>query len=181
MERALFVNLTVAAKAQGHFKVYNRQTLPTKWNMNNPRRFGPILAVADLKYAFQDFVNDTKIYGQSIAVPGFSGMPGAPGIPTIPGMPKMPNMPPLQTQLTQMNFAGLAFTPFVKYGIDGYDNDIESMRAIFMAKGPLFASGKVLNPFDSVDLCNLFCRILKIKCNRNNGMDRLDIWSVLLK
>lgn len=71
-------------------------------------------------------------------------------------------------------------TPTTKYGAHGYDNMEETMHAIFMAKGPLFASGKILKPFNTVDLYNLFCLILKIRCNRNEGADRSDAWNVLL-
>lgn len=73
----------------------------------------------------------------------------------------------------------LSVTPDTKYGVHGYDNAEELMHGIFMAKGPLFASGAQLEPFDTVDLCNLFCKILKINCNPNEGADRT--WNMLLR
>lgn len=53
------------------------------------------------------------------------------------------------------------------------------MHAIFMAKGPLFAKGKTLKPFNTVDLYNLFCSILHIKCKKNDGSERIEIWNDL--
>lgn len=72
-------------------------------------------------------------------------------------------------------------TTSTKYGVHGYDNEEELMHAIFMAKGPLFAGGKQLEPFNTVDLYNLFCRILKIKCKQNEGTDRTSTWNALLR
>lgn len=68
-----------------------------------------------------------------------------------------------------------------KYGVHGYDNAESDMHAIFMAKGPIFNIGKTIKPVQMIDLYNLFCYILEIKCNKNNGSNRLDIWNDLLK
>lgn len=75
----------------------------------------------------------------------------------------------------------ISVTPTTKYGVHGYDNAEELMHAIFMAKGPLFAVGQHLEPFNTVDLYNLFCRILEIKCKPNEGVDRTSTWNVLLR
>lgn len=66
-----------------------------------------------------------------------------------------------------------------KYGVHGYDNQESSMHAIFMAKGPIFNSGKILKSVNMIDLCNLFCTILNINCSPNSGSNRLDIWNDL--
>lgn len=50
-----------------------------------------------------------------------------------------------------------------------------------MAKGPLFASGQQIEPFHTVDLFNLFCRILKIDRRQNEGADETSMWDVLLR
>lgn len=63
----------------------------------------------------------------------------------------------------------------------GYDNDMEEMQAIFMAKGPLFKSGKVVEPFDNIDLYQFFCLILDITCPLSEGTDRTDTWNTILK
>lgn len=80
-----------------------------------------------------------------------------------------------------LRFYFISVLPTTKYGVHGYDNQEKSMHAIFMAKGPLFAKGKKLKPFNSVDLYNLFCAILDIKCKKNDGNDQMDIWSDLLE
>lgn len=80
-----------------------------------------------------------------------------------------------------MKFAfSISVTPTTKYGVHGYDNAEKLMHAIFMAKGPLFAHGQELEPFNTVDLYNLFCRILRIECKPNEGTDRTHTWDVLL-
>lgn len=61
-ENEIFANLTKAAKQNGHFKVYNNETLPARWHADNSRRMGPILAVADVDYGFQDLIKTAKFY-----------------------------------------------------------------------------------------------------------------------
>lgn len=55
------------------------------------------------------------------------------------------------------------------------------MNAFFMAKGPLIARGNELKAINSVDLYNLFCRILRIEgiCGANDGSMNADIWTEL--
>lgn len=84
-------------------------------------------------------------------------------------------------QTNKQTIFSFSVTPTTKYGVHGYDNAEELMHAIFMAKGPLFANGQHLEPFDTVDLCNLFCIILKIDCKRNEGVDRTSTWDLLLR
>lgn len=54
------------------------------------------------------------------------------------------------------------------------------MRAIFMAKGPQFQKGIVSPVFSNVNLYQLFCRVLNIKCIQTSGLDRSDVWNVIL-
>lgn len=53
-----------------------------------------------------------------------------------------------------------------EYGVHGYDNAEESMRAVFMGKGPAFKSRFEGNPVDNIDLYYLFCKVLKLKAPR---------------
>lgn len=53
------------------------------------------------------------------------------------------------------------------------------MHAIFMAKGPLFAKGKMLKSVNMIDLYNLFCFILNIECGHTNGTQKLDAYDDL--
>lgn len=71
-------------------------------------------------------------------------------------------------------------TNTTKYGVHGYDNEEPSMHAVFMAKGPIFQSGQKLKPFDSINLFNLFCYVLQIKCNENDGVQGTELWRNLL-
>ncbi|HEY0658688.1 MAG TPA: hypothetical protein VGD05_09450, partial [Pyrinomonadaceae bacterium] len=54
-------------------------------------------------------------------------------------------------------------------GAHGYDNAFESMRATFIAHGKAFKKGKVVEPFENVQIYNLMCRILGLKPAPNNG------------
>lgn len=72
-------------------------------------------------------------------------------------------------------------TPDSEYGVHGYDNEYEEMRAIFMGKGPEFSSGRMLEPFDNIDLYQMLCIFLDISCPPSEGTDRTDTWNILLK
>lgn len=50
-----------------------------------------------------------------------------------------------------------------EYGLHGYDNAEESMRAVFMGKGPAFKARFQGQPIDNIDLYYLFCDVLKLK------------------
>ncbi len=54
-------------------------------------------------------------------------------------------------------------------GAHGYDNDLVSMRAMFVGHGGRFKRGYVSEPFESVDVYELICKILKIKPAKNDG------------
>lgn len=59
--------------------------------------------------------------------------------------------------------------PWVVGGNHGYDPTLPSMGAIFIAAGPSFRQGVVLEPFENVNLYSLFCRILGLEPAPNDG------------
>lgn len=54
-------------------------------------------------------------------------------------------------------------------GSHGYDNELESMRALFIAHGPAFRKGFVSEPFRNIEVYNLMCEILNLKPAPNDG------------
>lgn len=54
-------------------------------------------------------------------------------------------------------------------GAHGYDNSLESMRAIFVGHGGRFKRGVVTSPVSAVDVYELMCRLLKVKPAKNDG------------
>lgn len=54
-------------------------------------------------------------------------------------------------------------------GEHGYDNQLPSMRAIFIAQGPAFKRGVLIEPFPNVDVYNLMTSILGLKPAPNDG------------
>ncbi|KAI9304857.1 alkaline-phosphatase-like protein [Cunninghamella echinulata] len=54
-------------------------------------------------------------------------------------------------------------------GVHGYDNLNPQSRAIFVAKGPTWNDGEVLEPFLNVELYQVLSKILEIKPSPNNG------------
>lgn len=66
---AVYAKLTKAAKENGHFKVYNQKNIPARWHVNNTRRLGPILVVADSGYGFQDLMANAIVYEKEYNIP----------------------------------------------------------------------------------------------------------------
>ncbi|XP_056876170.1 ectonucleotide pyrophosphatase/phosphodiesterase family member 3 [Takifugu flavidus] len=58
---------------------------------------------------------------------------------------------------------------FCSGGNHGYDNDAESMHAMFLSYGPTFVSKTVVEPFSNIELYNLMCDVLQISPADNNG------------
>ncbi|KAJ0250876.1 Nucleotide pyrophosphatase-like protein [Hirschfeldia incana] len=56
-------------------------------------------------------------------------------------------------------------------GAHGYDNELFSMRSIFIGHGPMFARGRRVPSFENVEIYNLICSILGLKAAPNNGSD----------
>jgi predicted AlkP superfamily pyrophosphatase or phosphodiesterase len=54
-------------------------------------------------------------------------------------------------------------------GGHGYDNELESMRAIFIAHGSAFKKGVVIEPFENIHVYNLMSRILGLTPAPNDG------------
>ncbi|XP_074646416.1 glycerophosphocholine cholinephosphodiesterase ENPP6-like isoform X2 [Tubulanus polymorphus] len=54
-------------------------------------------------------------------------------------------------------------------GNHGFDPAIKSMKSIFMATGPDFVKGKLVETIDSIDVYNLMCHLLDIVPSPNNG------------
>jgi predicted AlkP superfamily pyrophosphatase or phosphodiesterase len=54
-------------------------------------------------------------------------------------------------------------------GAHGYDNQLESMRATFIAHGSAFKKRKLIEPFENIHVYNLMTKILKLKPAPNDG------------
>jgi len=54
-------------------------------------------------------------------------------------------------------------------GSHGYDPALPSMRAIFVARGPAFREGVVIEPFDNVDVYPLLARLIGVIPAANDG------------
>jgi len=54
-------------------------------------------------------------------------------------------------------------------GEHGYDNDLPSMRALFIAHGSAFKHGVVVPEFDNVDVYPMLMRVIGIKAQPNDG------------
>lgn len=57
-----------AAKQNGHFQVYTAETLPDRWHLANSHRTGPLTAVADINYAFQDMWKLLEYYKKAFNI-----------------------------------------------------------------------------------------------------------------
>jgi len=56
-------------------------------------------------------------------------------------------------------------------GTHGYDNELQSMRALFIGHGPAFQRGVTIEPFLNVELYNVMADILDIEPSPNDGTD----------
>lgn len=54
-------------------------------------------------------------------------------------------------------------------GEHGYDNQIESMRALFIARGAAIKKGRVIEPFENVQVYNIMAQILGLTPAPNDG------------
>lgn len=54
-------------------------------------------------------------------------------------------------------------------GGHGYDNQLPSMRAIFIGHGEAFRKGSVVEPFENIQVYNIMTRILSLKPAPNDG------------
>ncbi len=58
-------------------------------------------------------------------------------------------------------------------GDHGYDPSFTAMRGLFVASGPSFKAGVVVDPVENVHIYNLLCAALKLQPAPNDGDDRL--------
>ena len=65
-----------------------------------------------------------------------------------------------------------ALTHFLR-GQHGYDPGFASMGGIFIAHGPAFKAGVVVEPVENIHIYNLLCAALALKPAPNDGDDRL--------
>jgi predicted AlkP superfamily pyrophosphatase or phosphodiesterase len=63
-------------------------------------------------------------------------------------------------------------------GAHGYDNELRSMRAIFIARGPAFKRGTTVRPFANVNVYQIMARVLGLRPAPNDG-DRRTARAVL--
>lgn len=54
-------------------------------------------------------------------------------------------------------------------GAHGYDPELPSMRALFIANGPAFVPGSTLPPFQNIDLYDLFAHLQGLTPAKNDG------------
>ncbi len=54
-------------------------------------------------------------------------------------------------------------------GTHGYDHELESMRAVFIAHGPAFRDGVTIEPFSNVEIYNVMADILGVEPAPNDG------------
>jgi predicted AlkP superfamily pyrophosphatase or phosphodiesterase len=85
-----------------------------------------------------------------------------------------PRVPPIICQLDEgwdaLPAATLAKrTPGTTRGSHGYDPDLPSMRAAFIARGPAFRNDVVIPAFDNVNVYPLMTRLLGIPARANDG------------
>jgi predicted AlkP superfamily pyrophosphatase or phosphodiesterase len=58
-------------------------------------------------------------------------------------------------------------------GDHGYDSAVKEMQGIFIANGPSFRSGVVVDAVENIHLYNLFCAAIGLTPAPNDGDDRL--------
>ncbi|MGB1375971.1 MAG: ectonucleotide pyrophosphatase/phosphodiesterase [Rhodothermales bacterium] len=56
-------------------------------------------------------------------------------------------------------------------GTHGYDNELESMRALFIGHGPAFKDGVTIEPFLNIELYNVMTSIMGIEPSPNDGTE----------
>jgi predicted AlkP superfamily pyrophosphatase or phosphodiesterase len=92
--------------------------------------------------------------------------------------PRNPRVPPVWIvpaegyQVFRRSLYNTALSNFLK-GQHGYDNGLESMRGIFIAHGPAFKTGVVIEPVENVHIYNLMCAALALTPAKNDGDERL--------
>lgn len=71
-EEEVYNKLQLASKKNGHFKIYKKsETLP-RWHYKDNDRIGPIIALAEVGFAFQDMYDSVNFYKQKYNLTGRS-------------------------------------------------------------------------------------------------------------
>ena len=140
----IYNSLMNASGTNGHFKIYKNADLPERWNFKNKDRVGPITAVADIKYGFQDMFQSIEYYRKTYNITSNF-------------------LIYLHYFCKFFNFFFILVTPEQHYGVHGYDNVEKTMKAMFFAYGNRVKQLNKVDPFNSVDLMFLFCEILNIE------------------
>lgn len=66
-------------------------------------------------------------------------------------------------------FVFILVTDKTEFGSHGYDNEFKEMHPFFTAYGPRIKVNHRVPPFSTLDLYSLFCEILKLEPEKNNG------------
>jgi predicted AlkP superfamily pyrophosphatase or phosphodiesterase len=64
-------------------------------------------------------------------------------------------------------------------GGHGYDNELPSMRAIFIGHGAAFKKGNIIEPFENIHVYNVMTRILGLTPAPNDGNDTVSIAALM--
>ena len=89
-----------------------------------------------------------------------------------PRVPPVWIVPAEGWQVMRRSLYNLVRASFLK-GQHGYDPALAAMHGIFIAHGPAFKAGVVLEPVENVHLYNLLCATMGLKPAPNDGDDRL--------
>lgn len=57
-------------------------------------------------------------------------------------------------------------------GAHGYDNQLQSMRAFFLGRGPAFKNHTVVEPFPNVDVYDIMTSVLSLRPAKNDGNEQ---------
>ncbi|WP_303638430.1 alkaline phosphatase family protein [Stenotrophomonas tuberculopleuritidis] len=84
-----------------------------------------------------------------------------------------PRVPAIVCQMDEgwdaLSAARIATREHADRGSHGYDPDLPSMRAVFLASGPSFRQGLVIDGFDNVDVYPLLAHLLQVPAAPNDG------------
>ncbi|GAB3061530.1 ectonucleotide pyrophosphatase/phosphodiesterase [Stenotrophomonas tumulicola] len=84
-----------------------------------------------------------------------------------------PRIPPIVCQMDEgwdaLSRETIAKRELRDRGSHGYDNALPSMRAVFIARGPSFKQGQLIEGFDNVDVYPLLARLLQVPVPATDG------------
>ncbi|ELK34702.1 Ectonucleotide pyrophosphatase/phosphodiesterase family member 7 [Myotis davidii] len=89
------------------------------------------------------------------------------GMLSLPSTEECTSTPPLYAD-SGYNINGRLIIYFNK-GDHGFDNDLEDMKTIFRAFGPSFKKNHLAEPFDSIHIYPLMCKLLGVTPEPHNG------------